>query len=116
MSSRSLSVARYACFSHLNRLCTILTLDLFLTYFLSFNASAAQVTLNWQDPNNNPGEVGGYNLYYWQTNWTAPASINVGNLKAYTSQTWRLDRPTISLSLRRSRILPGNRCQGLSTV
>jgi PKD repeat protein len=42
------------------------------------------VTLTWQDPNNNPGEVGGYNLYYWQTRWNAPASVNVGNQTTYT--------------------------------
>ena len=53
-------------------------LSFFLVSTIS-NAYAAQATLTWQDPNNNPAEVGGYNLYYWQTNWDIPASVDVGN-------------------------------------
>jgi hypothetical protein len=45
---------------------------------------AAQVRLTWQDPNNNPTEVGGYTVYYWQTNWDTPASVDVGDQTAYT--------------------------------
>ena len=50
----------------------------------SSNASAAQVVFAWDDPNNNPAEVGGYTLYYWQTDWDMPAKANVGKETMYT--------------------------------
>jgi PKD repeat protein len=55
-----------------------------LLALLISNVYAAQVPLTWQDPNNDPTEVGGYNLYYWQTNWDMPASVNVGKQTTYT--------------------------------
>ena len=47
------------------------------------HALAADVTLSWNDPNNNQSEVGGYNLYYWQTG-TIPIVVNAGKTKIYT--------------------------------
>lgn len=45
---------------------------------------AAQVQLAWDDPHNDPADVGGYILYYWQPQWEIPASVDVGNQTAYT--------------------------------
>jgi hypothetical protein len=45
---------------------------------------AGQVRLAWDDPKNNPAAVGGYNLYYWQIEWTAPARVDVGKTTTYT--------------------------------
>jgi PKD repeat protein len=59
------------------------TLNFFVACTIS-TAYAAQVSLFWQDPNNNQAEVGGYNLYYWQTDWNTPASINVGKQTSHT--------------------------------
>ena len=70
-------------FSRVNRWRIIWTLCICLASFLS-NVDAAQVTLNWQDPNNNSAGVGGYNVYYWQTSWNIPASVNVGMQTTYT--------------------------------
>jgi hypothetical protein len=47
-------------------------------------AQAADVGLTWQDPNNDPAEVGGYNLYYWQAAWEMPLYVSTGTLTTYT--------------------------------
>ena len=39
---------------------------------------AAQIQLAWDDPHNDPADVGGYLLYYWQHQWKIPASVDVG--------------------------------------
>jgi hypothetical protein len=51
---------------------------------LTAHAYAAEVTLAWDDPHNNPVEVGGYNLYYWQYDWDVPARVDVGKQTTYT--------------------------------
>ena len=45
---------------------------------------AAQLSLTWKDPNNDPTQVGGYNLYYWQDDWNEPANVDVGDNTFYT--------------------------------
>jgi hypothetical protein len=60
----------------------LFTVSFFLMMFTSY-ADAAQVTLSWQDPNNDPAEVGSYNLYYWQAGQT-PSVVNVGDTLTYT--------------------------------
>jgi fibronectin type 3 domain-containing protein len=47
-------------------------------------AHATQVTLTWQDPDNDSAEVGGYNLYYWQSAWEMPLYVNIGTQTSYT--------------------------------
>jgi hypothetical protein len=47
-------------------------------------SQAAQVELAWNDLNNSAPDVGGYNLYYWQTDWNAPASVDVEKQTTYT--------------------------------
>jgi hypothetical protein len=56
-----------------------------LLYILTTGAQvqAGQVQLRWEDPNN-PAEVGGYTLYYWQATWDTPASVDVGDQTTYT--------------------------------
>jgi hypothetical protein len=46
-------------------------------------AFAVDVTLSWDDPNNTPADVGGYNLYYGPTGQTLTA-VDVGNSKMHT--------------------------------
>jgi len=46
--------------------------------------SAEQVSLAWDDSNNDPTEVGGYWLYYWQSAWEMPDSVDVGLQTTYT--------------------------------
>jgi hypothetical protein len=66
--------------SALHTLCAVgLTLLL-----LTCQVYAAQLTLTWDDPNNNPADVGGYRLYYWQATWQTPASLDVGKQTSYT--------------------------------
>ena len=52
---------------------------LFLVLLLcgTSSAFAAQVTLSWNDPNNDPQDVGGYYVYYWQESWDAPGKVAV---------------------------------------
>jgi PKD repeat protein len=45
---------------------------------------AVQITLTWDDHNNNPADVGGYRLYYWQAPGQTPASFDVGKQTIYT--------------------------------
>ena len=47
---------------------------------------AAEVTLTWQDPDNDPAEVGGYNLYYWQAAWEMPLHVSAGKQTTYTAR------------------------------
>jgi fibronectin type 3 domain-containing protein len=47
--------------------------------------SAQDVALTWQDPHNDPAEVGGYNLYYWQAAWEMPLHVNAGKQTSYTA-------------------------------
>jgi hypothetical protein len=56
----------------------------FTLLLLTAHAYAAEVTLTWTDPHNDPVEVGGYTLYYWQDDWDIPAHIAVGKQTAYT--------------------------------
>ena len=51
---------------------------------LAAPAYAADMTLVWEDPLNDPAEVGGYTLYYWQRDWDTPAHIDVGKRTTYT--------------------------------
>jgi hypothetical protein len=51
---------------------------------LTSSARAAQVTLAWNDPNNTPAQISGYNLYYWQPTWEIPESVDVGKQGTYT--------------------------------
>lgn len=39
---------------------------------------AVQVQLSWDDPHNDPADVGGYILYYWQPQWDIHARVDVG--------------------------------------
>ena len=55
-----------------------------LLLLFSSLASAEQVTLAWDDPNNNSAQVGGYRLYYWQPTWEMPTSVEVGLQTTYT--------------------------------
>jgi PKD repeat protein len=52
----------------------------------SSNAAAAQVVFAWDDPDNSPVAVGGYNLYYWQPEWDMPAKVDAGQTTEYTLQ------------------------------
>jgi polysaccharide biosynthesis/export protein len=45
--------------------------------------TAVQVPLTWSDPNNNPADVGGYKLYYWQ-DAAQKTAIDVGKQTVYT--------------------------------
>ena len=45
---------------------------------------AAQITLAWDDPNNNPATIAGYRLYYWQAPGQTLASVDVGTQTTYT--------------------------------
>jgi hypothetical protein len=45
---------------------------------------AAQVLLTWNDFHNDPAEVGGYTVYYWQAHWDIAADVNVGDQTTYT--------------------------------
>jgi hypothetical protein len=47
---------------------------------------AVDVTLTWQDPNNSPAEVSGYNLYYWQAAWEMPLHVSTGKQTTYTAR------------------------------
>src|SRR5262245_55023923 len=58
------------------------TLTCILT--VAMQAQAGQAKLSWQDPNNIPTQVGGYQIYYWQTSGATPASVNVGKQTSYT--------------------------------
>lgn len=42
------------------------------------------VTLAWDDPDNSSQAVGGYYLYYWQSDWEAPQRVDVGKQTTYT--------------------------------
>ena len=42
------------------------------------NIQAAEITLEWNDPDNDPAEVDMYTIYYWQPDWEMPASENTG--------------------------------------
>ena len=57
-----------------------------LTYrLLSADSSAAPaVSLAWDDPDNDPSVHGVYRLYYWQSQWQTPASVEVGSQTNYT--------------------------------
>ena len=48
------------------------------------HVQAAQVQLAWNDLNNNPADVGGYTLYYWQDTWQTPARLDIGKQLTYT--------------------------------
>ena len=66
--------------SALHTLCAVGLILLLLTR----QVYAVQITLTWDDPNNNPADVGGYRLYYWQATWQTPASLDVGKQTIYT--------------------------------
>ena len=53
-------------------------------WLLTIPAQAAHVTLAWDDPQNPPAQVGGYNLYYWQGSATTPVRVNAGKQLTYT--------------------------------
>jgi VCBS repeat-containing protein len=53
-------------------------------WLLTIPAQAAQVTLAWDDLQNPPSAVGGYNLYYWQGSATTPVRVNAGKQLTYT--------------------------------
>jgi Fibronectin type III domain len=75
------------CSSHIPRLRAGLLCGwgLLLWLFVA-QAPAADVTLTWQDPNNAPAEVGGYNLYYWQATWEMPQHVSAGKQTTYTAR------------------------------
>jgi hypothetical protein len=59
----------------------------FLCAFSS--AQAAQVRLGWVTPTTRVdgtplNDLAGYNLYYWQPDWSSPAHVNVGKQTTYT--------------------------------
>src|SRR5258708_7947145 len=45
---------------------------------------AAQITLTWNDLDNDSADVGGYTLYYWQATGQTPARLDVGRQFSYT--------------------------------
>ena len=51
---------------------------------LSQAPPTGRITLAWDDPDNAPQMVGGYYLYYWQSNWDHPRRVDVGKLTTYT--------------------------------
>lgn len=55
-----------------------------IVLFLLASTQAGQVTLDWQDDNNDPSLVSYYILYYWQSSWSTAESVNVGNQTTYT--------------------------------
>jgi VCBS repeat-containing protein len=56
-------------------------------WLLTIPVQAAHVTLAWDDPQNPPAQVGGYNLYYWQGSATTPVRVNAGKQLTYTLTT-----------------------------
>jgi PKD repeat protein len=46
----------------------------FLLLSIAPDLQAAEITLAWDDPNNDPAEVDTYTIYYWQPDWEIPAS------------------------------------------
>ena len=66
--------------------CLVIFPFILLSFFLFFSTStahAADVTLSWDDPDNDPAVVAGYNLYYWQSG-TPSTRIDVGLQSSYT--------------------------------
>jgi hypothetical protein len=57
---------------------SILVLGFLLFLSLAPDLQAAEITLAWEDPNNNPAAVGMYRVYYWQPDWEIPASESAG--------------------------------------
>ena len=55
-----------------------------LTYRLVASSATPQITLAWDDPHNDPAEVGGYRIYYWQPYWEMPASVDIGPHTTHT--------------------------------
>ena len=56
----------------------------FLAVALASTSHAAEVTLEWDDWDNNPEEVGVYTVYIWQEDWDFPESHIVGLDNMYT--------------------------------
>ena len=42
------------------------------------------ITLAWDDVDNPSERVGGYYLYYWQSDWNEPKRVDVGKQTTYT--------------------------------
>ena len=56
----------------------LLVMSFLLLLSLAPDLQAAAITLAWDDPNNDPAEVGMYTVYYWQSDWEMPASESAG--------------------------------------
>jgi hypothetical protein len=70
---------------HVIRFYFVLIVTFFVVCLFTLGVSQAeQVQLTWNDLNNSAPEVGGYNLYYWQTDWDAPAGVDVKKQMTYT--------------------------------
>jgi hypothetical protein len=60
-------------------------------------AQEGQVRLVWEPPTTHVDgtpatELKGYNLYYWQSNWDLPESVDVGNQTTYTLTALEVDQ------------------------
>lgn len=56
----------------------------FVLLLLASQTHSAEITLTLEDPNNDPTEVGGYNLYYRQHGQDAWDRVNIGQQTSYT--------------------------------
>ena len=57
--------------------------------FTGSHAQAGQVRLTWKAPVTNADgtpltDLAGYNVYYWQSNWQSPLSVDTGSQVTYT--------------------------------
>lgn len=61
-----------------HRIACTLMLAFIAVLCMAAAAIAVDVNLIWQDPNNNPADLEGYRVYYWQAAWDMPAVIEAG--------------------------------------
>jgi hypothetical protein len=50
------------------------------------------ITLAWDDFDNVSRNVGGYYLYYWQSDWDEPKRVDVGLQTSYRLENLEMDR------------------------